>query len=161
VDEKDDFITFTSPLVMAENAKGQAIQSLGSTHTYFRRYLWLMCMDITENDTVDASEPKAPTLAPPFQPIKPKDVPIPKAKVHTKLDGEPGEWQLKVDGVSNLPAVVGAVELMLQLVRTEEDIKSIFQKNRNIFDAMKSEYPKDYEDVLEKFKQAKINLPKE
>jgi DNA-directed RNA polymerase subunit F len=43
----------------------------------------------------------------------------------------------------------------------EEDIKTIFQKNRNIFDAMKAEYPKDYEDVLEKFKQAKTNLIKE
>jgi hypothetical protein len=42
--EGDGFITFTSPLVMAENAKGQAIQSLGATHTYFRRYLWLLCM---------------------------------------------------------------------------------------------------------------------
>jgi hypothetical protein len=51
-------ITFASPLVMAENAKGQAIQSLGSTHTYYRRYLWLMCMEITENDMVDSVEQK-------------------------------------------------------------------------------------------------------
>jgi len=52
-------ITFASPLIMAENAKGQAIQSLGATHTYFRRYLWLMCMEITENDVVDSAEQKA------------------------------------------------------------------------------------------------------
>jgi hypothetical protein len=50
---------------------------------------------------------------------------------------------------------------MLTLVKKEEDIKSIFQKNRNIFDAMKTEYPKDYEDVLARFKQAKENLTKE
>ena len=155
--EKDDFVTFTSPLVYASMDKTQPIQNLGSTHTYMRRYLWLMCMEIVENDLVDASEPKAqePSLAPPFEPIKPK------AKVHTKLDGEPGDWQLKVDGVENLPAVVAAVELMLTLVNKEEDIKAIFQKNRNIFDAMKTEYPKDYEDVLAKFKQAKENLTKE
>lgn len=159
VEEKDDFVTFTSPMVFASMDKTQPIQNLGSTHTYLRRYLWLMCMEITENDIVDASEPKStnhePSLAPPFKPI------VPKAKVHTKLDGEPGEWQLKVDGVENLPAVVGAVELMLTLVNKEEDIKSIFQKNRNIFDAMKTEHPKDYEDVLAKFKQAKENLTKE
>ena len=156
--EKDDFVTFTSPMVFASMDKTQPIQNLGSTHTYMRRYLWLMCMEIVENDLVDASEPKSnhePTLAPPFKPI------VPKAKVHTKLDGEPGEWQLKVDGVDNLPAVVAAVELMLTLVTKEEDIKSIFQKNRNIFDAMKTEYPKDYEDVLARFKQAKENLTKE
>lgn len=159
VDEKDDFVTFTSPLIYASVEKTQPIQNLGSTHTYMRRYLWLMCMEITENDVVDASEPKTPTLAPPFDPIKPKD--IPKAKVHTKLDGEPGEWQLKVDGVENLPSVVVAVDLLLGLVKTEEDIKTIFQKNRNIFDAMKTEYPDAYKDVLEKFKQAKDNLTKE
>lgn len=156
--EKDDFVSFTSPMVFASMDKTQPIQNLGSTHTYMRRYLWLMCMEIVENDLVDASEPKSthePSLAPPFKPI------VPKAKVHTKLDGEPGDWQLKVDGVENLPAVVGAVELMLTLVKKEEDIKSIFQKNRNIFDAMKTEYPKDYEDVLARFKQAKENLTKE
>ena len=157
--EKDDFVSFTSPMVFASMDKTQPIQNLGSTHTYMRRYLWLMCMEIIENDIVDASEPKStnhePSLAPPFKPI------APKAKVHTKLDGEPGDWQLKVDGVENLPAVVGAVELMLTLVKKEEDIKSIFQKNRNIFDAMKTEYPKDYEDVLARFKQAKENLTKE
>jgi hypothetical protein len=43
----DGFVTFTSPMVMAENAKGQE-SSLGfNVHTYFRRYLWLMCMEIT------------------------------------------------------------------------------------------------------------------
>jgi len=50
-------IEFTSPMVFAENAKGQAIQSLGSTHTYMRRYLWLMAMEIVEHDSVDAAAP--------------------------------------------------------------------------------------------------------
>lgn len=154
VEEKDDFVTFTSPMVFASMDKTQPIQNLGSTHTYMRRYLWLMCMEIVENDVVDASEPKAEaTLAPPFAPLKPK--------VHTKLDGEPGEWSITVKNTKDLPSVVAAVDLMLTLVTKEEDIKAIFQKNRNIFDAMKSEYPKDYEDVLAKFKQAKEKLTKE
>jgi hypothetical protein len=150
--DSDGFVTFTSPLVYASVEKTQPIQNLGSTHTYMRRYLWLMCMEIVENDVVDAAEPKAP-IAP--APVAPK----PKAPI--KLDGASGEWQLKVEGVENLPAVVGAVEIMLQLVKTEEDIKSIFQKNRNIFDAMKEKYPSDYEDVLNKFKQTKEKLTKE
>lgn len=53
--ENGECIDFRSPLVYAENAKGQAIQSLGSTHTYMRRYLWLMAMEITEHDSVDAA----------------------------------------------------------------------------------------------------------
>jgi len=149
VEGENDFVTFTSPLVYASVEKTQPIQNLGSTHTYLRRYLWLMCMEITENDVVDAAEPKAPVA---------KSIPIPKA---IKLEGETGQWQLSVADLSNLPAVVGAVEILLQLVKSEEDIKSIFQKNRNIFDAMKIEYPDDYADVLNKFKKAKENLIKE
>ena len=38
VDEKDDFVTFTSPLIYASVEKTQPIQNLGSTHTYMRRY---------------------------------------------------------------------------------------------------------------------------
>jgi len=155
VEGENDFVTFTSPLVYASVEKTQPIQNLGSTHTYLRRYLWLMCMEITENDVVDAAEPKAPVSKPTPMPTP---TPIPKV---IKLEGETGQWQLSVADLSNLPAVVGAVEILLQLVKSEEDIKSIFQKNRNIFDAMKIEYPDDYADVLNKFKQAKENLIKE
>lgn len=158
VDEKDDFVTFTSPLIYASVEKTQPIQNLGSTHTYMRRYLWLMCMEITENDVVDAVEQKAqakpaPSLAPPFEPIKPK--------AKEPLEGESGEWQLKVESADNLPAVVAGVEILLSLVKTEEDIKTIFQKNRNIFDAMKADHPEEYAEALEKFKQAKTKLTKE
>lgn len=151
--EKDDFVTFTSPMVFASMDRVQAIQNLGSTHTYMRRYLWLMAMEIVENDAVDAVEPVAPKKAPVKDPVDP-----PKAKVHTTLDGKPGDWQIKVADESNLPAVVAAVEIMLGLVTKEDDVKAIFQNNRNIFDAMKANYPQDYEDVLNKFKETKDKL---
>ncbi len=65
-------IEFTSPMVYAENTKGQAIQNLGSTHTYMRRYLWLMAMEIVEHDSVDAApqaeKPKEIKQAPPVPP---------------------------------------------------------------------------------------------
>lgn len=57
VDAPEEFISFTTPMVFANNPKGQAIQDLGSTHTYMRRYLWLMTMEITEHDSVDAAAP--------------------------------------------------------------------------------------------------------
>jgi len=73
--ETGEHIEFRSPLVLAENAKGQLIQSMGSTHTYFRRYLFLLAMDIVEADTVDAlpqkETPKAPSVAAP-KVIEPK-----------------------------------------------------------------------------------------
>jgi hypothetical protein len=154
--EKDDFVTFTSPMVYASMEKLQAIQNLGSTHTYMRRYLWLMCMEIVENDAVDAVEPIAPKrvrdpVDPPSKPFAKtvNGIPVdenlrPIARVHTTLDGKPGDWQIKVADESNLPAVVAAVEIMLGLVTKEDDVKAIFQNNRNIFDAMKANYPQDY-----------------
>ncbi len=34
------------------------LQNLGKTQTYIRRYLYMQFLDITENDAVDASNPK-------------------------------------------------------------------------------------------------------
>lgn len=68
VESPEEHIVFTSPMVFASNPKGQAIQDLGSTHTYMRRYLWLMAMEIVEHDSVDAQapseKPQKPAQAP-------------------------------------------------------------------------------------------------
>ena len=76
--ETGEHIEFRSPLVLAENAKGQLIQSMGSTHTYFRRYLFLLAMDIVEADTVDALPQKETPKAPPVE--APKVIETPKKK---------------------------------------------------------------------------------
>lgn len=75
--ESGECIDFRSPMVFASNPKGQAIQDLGSTHTYLRRYLWLLAMDIVESDTVDAMPQKdAPKVDMPqvIEPPKKKEV---------------------------------------------------------------------------------------
>lgn len=74
--EAAESIDFRSPMVFASNPKGQAIQDLGSTHTYLRRYLWLLAMDIVESDTVDALPQKdAPKVDTPkvIEPPKKKE----------------------------------------------------------------------------------------
>jgi hypothetical protein len=62
--DSDGVISFSSPLVMAEGSKQQAIQLLGSTHSYLRRYLWLMALELVESDGVDSLAPivKKPQL---------------------------------------------------------------------------------------------------
>lgn len=102
----------------------------------------------------------------PAQTFKPAKVENPKiedikAKVHVKLEGKAGDWQIKVEDETNIPAVVAAVDLMLALVTKEEDVKAIFQNNRNIFDYMKANHPEEYESALRKFKDTKDNLTKE
>lgn len=51
-DDKNDFIIFEEPTAQVEMKT--PIQSLGAKKTYLRRYLWIDCMEIAENDIVDA-----------------------------------------------------------------------------------------------------------
>jgi hypothetical protein len=166
--EKDDFVTFTSPLVMASMDRVQPIQSLGATHTYLRRYLWLMAMEIVENDVVDAAEPaESPSLKMPFKAAKvetpkvetPKAAVIPTAK--TAIDMNDGEWTIKSDNVvANLPAVILAANTLLDIAKTEDDLLVIFQKNRKVFDEIQAASPKDYEEIINNFAATKEKLKK-
>lgn len=48
-------IVFTTPYIIGEQQKGMNIlQTLGTTHTYLRRYLYMMALEICENDIADA-----------------------------------------------------------------------------------------------------------
>ncbi len=156
--EKDDFITFTSPLVMASMDRVQPIQSLGATHTYLRRYLWLMAMEIVENDAVDAAEPESPKAKVPVRAEAPKaPAVIPKAKVHTNLNK--GDWSISVENVAeNLPAVILAAETMLSVIETEEELKSMFQINRGVFDEVQKASADEYQTLMGKFTATKEKL---
>ena len=57
-------ITFTTPVADA-SGKGQLpIQSLGSQHTYLRRYLYLNLLDIVESDGIDGLSEEQKTVEP-------------------------------------------------------------------------------------------------
>jgi hypothetical protein len=170
--EGDGFITFTSPLVMAENAKGQAIQSLGSTHTYFRRYLWLMCMEITENDVIDAVDQEVPakksesvsvTSVATLARLAPKEATINTPKgvatvtVNTPLAGSSGEFQMKLtakpdgDPKDWLELVKTSSFMLLDLASSEEDVMVIFKRNKVIFDEVKATDPDFFKGIMAKF----------
>ena len=51
----DGFIEFEAPLVqLSENKGTNAVQAFGSTVTYYRRYLYMIALDICEPDEIDA-----------------------------------------------------------------------------------------------------------
>ena len=160
----DGFVTFTSPLVMAENAKGQAIQSLGSTHTYFRRYLWLMCMEITENDVVDATAGVEPVKK-----VEPKPVPQPvQVKPVAKIAGEKGEWQIVAPGAPAdgeitawLDLIKTSSHMLLDLCENEADVMQIFKKNKVLFDTVKGHDAVFFKEMMGKFTDTKNKLTKE
>jgi hypothetical protein len=146
----DGSIVFTSPLVMAENAKGQSIQSLGSTHTYFRRYLWLLAMDIVEVDLVDAAAPAEPVK-------KPKSV---ESKEKQTVQGKDREWRITIaesDGEWQL-GMHDATELILNFAESKDNVVKIFQTNRNLYDRLKEEHADIYADVMQLFTAAKAKF---
>jgi hypothetical protein len=161
----DGFVTFTSPLVMAENVKGQAIQSMGSTHTYFRRYLWLMCMEITQNDVVDAADQVAPVKK-----AEPKPVPLPtgEPKPAAKIAGEKGEWQIVAPGAPAdgeitawLDLIKTSSHMLLDLCENEADVMQIFKKNKVLFDTVKGHDAVFFKEMMGKFTDTKNKLTKE
>ena len=125
-------IEFTSPMVFAENSKGQAIQNLGSTHTYMRRYLWLMAMEIVEHDSVDAAAPAEAPAKPiviPQQPVNPNH-------------------QLFVDNL-----IAWAVEQTSQ-----KELVGAWKANQKEIDALKKAEPALFEHLKTCFTELKANI---
>jgi len=144
-------IQFFSPIVYAENNKGQPIQVLGSTHTYLRRYLWLLAMEITESDQIDSEE----------QEVKPEPIKIAPKKPPAKIEGKQGPWYIKVEADPDvnmntwLDLVTEAFRLALSQAQTERDVLDIFKFNKNIFDKLEKEAPDDFAGLMANFKSAR------
>jgi hypothetical protein len=142
-------IEFSTPIVYAEAAKGQPIQMLGSTHTYLRRYLWLMAMELVEADVVDAEK----------QEEKSEPVKITPKKPPAKIEGKnTGEWKLTITANENcsteewIDLVRSSANLQLQAASSESDVTNIFRVNREIFDTMKDLDADQYQALVNEFK---------
>jgi len=142
------FVTFTSPLVLANMDRIQAIQSMGASHTYYRRYLYLMALDLVENDLIDSVEPQAKPAVKVEEKTEPK-----------KLEGKSGDWQLKVsmDGDWG-QSVKQATNLLLSIAQKPADVDNIFKVNRVIYDELKEKQKAIYEEILTVFKITKEEL---
>ena len=107
IDNPADSIGFHAPLVqLSENKGTNAVQAFGSTVTYYRRYLYMIALDICEPDEIDAglkNKPAttvAPTPTPAETPATKPTVlaPItlaPAEKPLTNADGNASEIQIK------------------------------------------------------------------
>jgi hypothetical protein len=145
------FVTFTSPLVLANMDRIQAIQSMGASHTYYRRYLYLMALDLVENDLIDSVEPQAKPAV--------KEVKVEEKTEPKKLEGKSGDWQLKVsmDGDWG-QSVKQATNLLLSIAQKPADVDNIFKVNRVIYDELKEKQKAIYEEILTVFKITKEEL---
>ena len=152
----DGSIVFTSPLVMAENSKGQAIQSLGSTHTYFRRYLWLLAMDIVEVDLIEAADQSEPVKK--EKPIETTKTPAPVEK--QTVQGKDRDWQIKIEEITGewQNGMADATKFLLTFAESKDNVVKIFQTNRNLYDRLKEEHANIYADVMQIFTAAKAKF---
>ncbi len=92
-DDPAEEITFELPFREIEpivsnkgNVVTNALQALGASVTYLRRYLWMMCLDIVESDSIDGN----------LKEEKPAEAaPAPKAKKESKPKTEKERKEIK------------------------------------------------------------------
>ena len=93
-DNTDESVSFTAPMVISEGNKAVTpVQALGATITYFRRYLYMIALDICEPDAIDGvtGVPTTPTTAPMTTPTT---APA-ESKPLTDANGNASELQIK------------------------------------------------------------------
>ena len=92
VDDPTDTATFTLPLVqLSENKGTNAVQAFGATVTYYRRYLYMIALDICEPDEIDSGLKNTPTPTvtptPVAAPVEKPTAPTPTEKPLTNANG--------------------------------------------------------------------------
>lgn len=94
----DESITFTAPMVISEGNKAVTpVQALGATITYFRRYLYMIALDICEPDEINLTGATTPTNTPviPAAPIAPTTDKTNETKPLTSGSGNASDTQIR------------------------------------------------------------------
>ena len=154
-------VVFTTPIVYAEAAKGQPIQLLGSTHTYLRRYLWLLALELVEADSVDAEKQVEKKETIKIDPPKPKQKPLP---IPPPFKNDMVQWEIKVIESTEetwIDLIMDAAKVCLEITKSAEDVQNIYRVNRALFDKLKAEYPDQHDELLDLFKKEKQSFTKE
>ena len=141
IDDPTCSIGFHAPLVqLSENKGTNAVQAFGSTVTYYRRYLYMIALDICEPDEIDAGlkntpAPTTPTVAPEGTPkVKPTaPAPInlaPAEKPLTNADGNASEIQIKQlkEVLAKLKSIDPSREEMIMKIAVETKGFTIISK---------------------------------
>jgi hypothetical protein len=144
----DTSVLFETPTIMASNPKGQAIQDLGSTHTYLRRYLWIMALELVESDQVDSGEQKdnfsKVSLPKPKEGYEPWQI-----NVELNPGADPEEW---------LKSVSAASDLALSFANTSEDVMAIYRRNKELFETIKSLDEEFFKTMMNQFREIRLKL---
>ena len=72
VDNTEKFEIFSTPVEVTSLKGGTAMQNIGATQTYARRYLYVMAFEIAESDLIDAVDYEAEIAKAKISPVKVK-----------------------------------------------------------------------------------------
>ena len=72
VDDTEKFEVFSTPVEVTSLKGGTAMQNIGATQTYARRYLYVMAFEIAESDLIDAVDYEAEIAKAKISPVKVK-----------------------------------------------------------------------------------------
>jgi hypothetical protein len=146
-------IAFVSPVVSAVNPKGQQIQDLGSTHTYLRRYLWLMALELTEHDLVDA----LPNKEAPVEKAVTKAVEKAVEKLVEKKE-KPVEKPVEKPENPNHALFVEKTIEWANLLTKKAELAGVWRDNQPDINELKEESPELYEKLRSRFNELKSNM---
>ena len=131
-EKPEESITFLSPMKYAPVTKGSnEVQSLGSTQTYLRRYLYMTALDIIEDDTIDSGV----EIMPVTEPIEPKQ--SVRAEIKKELTNAEGKAdQLQINAIQI--ACQKYLEMTKKSKEAKEYVAKIVKETNNLADVSKA-----------------------
>ena len=128
-DNPDECVTFTAPLIqLSENKGTNAVQAFGSTVTYYRRYLYMIALDICEPDEIDAGLKNNPTPTPTVTPT-PVVTPIATPSTPTPINLAPAEKPLtNADGNASEIQIKQLKEVLAKLKNSDPSKEEMIMK---------------------------------
>ncbi|MCQ2543612.1 MAG: ERF family protein [Lachnospiraceae bacterium] len=157
----DDKVVFTSPMRYPAPNKGtNEVQTLGSTITYLRRYLYMVALNIIESDGFDAglNEPK-PEPKSEDKPIEIKEEPKTEKKITIKPKTEEERKEIKealvdedgfIDNAMRSVIIKKIGDLVKKKPESKDYAKQLNSATEGFTKIKKSEYSKWLEKLEEK-----------
>lgn len=147
--ESESKITFTVPFFIWQTFPSgmNAVQALGAQITYYRRYLYMVALDIVEQDQID-SLPDKPTVA--SAPVASKSAtPEQRAEIKAELtsaDDQASELQVK--------SLKNALKALKQLLPDSKDyIKELLSKTNSLKSLSKADCENYITEIIKKMKE--------
>ena len=161
--EDGTIIVVSTPMAEANLKGAHPIQNLGAVLSYQRRYLWMAAMELVEGDAVDSAPPveapkpvatqtPAPAAKPAQKPVKQRPDPIPPQHV------EPPDWTIIIDAPDDeswVEMMIAASQLKISMAKNADNLKEMFQINKEKYEKLKALNPSAYADAIDNFTNAK------